>query len=182
MRYYFLDTRFKLNIYDTFMNAVFPSNLRLVSKGIKTLIYFGLLFVSFGLVSASSGYLFSIFWSCNFLLFSTLSWRRALSYRNQSFNFQNKSMDWFLFDRNLRPVIILTILKFYWCWNQSNTFQKIWMNSYNCWSLSFFLQNCWKVIFFQITFKEEFDEVYNLNKQRIICGLMGLWNTKLMAE
>ena len=165
MRYYFLNTRFKLNIYDTFMNAVVPSNLRLVSKGIKTLIYFGLLFVSFGL-----------------LLFSTFSWRRSLSYRNQSFDFQNKSMDWFLFDRNLRPVIILTIFKFYWCWNQSNTFQKIWMNSYNCWSLSFFLQNCWKVIFFQITFKEEFDEVYNLNKQRIICGLMGLWNTRLMAE
>ena len=77
MRYYFLNTRFKLNIYDTFMNAVVPSNLRLVSRGIKTLIYFGLLFVSFGLVSASSCYLFSIFWSCNFLLFSTLSWRRS---------------------------------------------------------------------------------------------------------
>ena len=52
MRYYFLNTRFKLNIYDTFLNALVPSNLRLVSRGIKTLIYFGLLFLSFGLISA----------------------------------------------------------------------------------------------------------------------------------
>ena len=29
----------------------------------------------------------------------TLSWRRSLSYRNQSTDFQNKLMDWFLHDR-----------------------------------------------------------------------------------
>ena len=32
----------------------------------------------------------------------TLSWRRPLSYRNQSIDFQSKSMDWFLYDNGLR--------------------------------------------------------------------------------
>ena len=32
----------------------------------------------------------------------TLSWRRSLSYRNQSINLQRKSTDWFLYDRDLR--------------------------------------------------------------------------------
>ena len=31
----------------------------------------------------------------------TLSWRRSLSYRNRSIDLQIKSMDWFLYDRNL---------------------------------------------------------------------------------
>ena len=32
----------------------------------------------------------------------TLSWRRSLSYRNQSIDLQSKSMDWVLYDRDLR--------------------------------------------------------------------------------
>ena len=32
----------------------------------------------------------------------TLSRRRPLSYRNQSIDLQNKSMDWFLYDNGLR--------------------------------------------------------------------------------
>ena len=32
----------------------------------------------------------------------TLSWRRFLSYRNQSIDLQYKSMDWFLYHRNFR--------------------------------------------------------------------------------
>ena len=36
------------------------------------------------------------------LLFSTLSWRRPLSYRNQSTDLQCKSMDWFLYDNGSR--------------------------------------------------------------------------------
>ena len=31
-----------------------------------------------------------------------VSWRRSLSYRNQSIDLQSKSMDWFLRDRKLR--------------------------------------------------------------------------------
>ena len=31
----------------------------------------------------------------------TLSWRKYLSYRNQSIYLQSNSMDWFLYDRNL---------------------------------------------------------------------------------
>ena len=33
----------------------------------------------------------------------SLSWRRLLSYRNQSIDLQSKSMDWFLCDNGLRP-------------------------------------------------------------------------------
>ena len=32
----------------------------------------------------------------------TLSWRRLLSYRNQSIDLWSKSMDWFLYDNGLR--------------------------------------------------------------------------------
>ena len=32
----------------------------------------------------------------------SLSWRRPLSYRNQSINLLRKSMDWFLYDNGLR--------------------------------------------------------------------------------
>ena len=40
----------------------------------------------------------------NFLVLNTwltLSWRRFLPYRNQSIDLQNKSIDWFLYDRDL---------------------------------------------------------------------------------
>ena len=45
-------------------------------------------------------------WLKKFLNFSsskalTPSWRRSLLYKNQSNDLQNKSMDWFLFDKNL---------------------------------------------------------------------------------
>ena len=32
----------------------------------------------------------------------TLSWRRSLSYRNQSIDLLRKSVDWFLYDSGLR--------------------------------------------------------------------------------
>ena len=32
----------------------------------------------------------------------TLSWRMPLSYRNQSIDLRNKSMNWFLYDNGLR--------------------------------------------------------------------------------
>ena len=34
--------------------------------------------------------------------FVTLSWRTSLSYRNQSIDFQTKSMDWFIHDKDFR--------------------------------------------------------------------------------
>ena len=39
-------------------------------------------------------------WFC-FKKLLALSWRRPLSYRNQSINLQSKSMDWFLYDNGL---------------------------------------------------------------------------------
>ena len=40
----------------------------------------------------------------------TLSWRRSLSYRNQSIHFQIKSMDWLLYDRDLRHERVACVL------------------------------------------------------------------------
>ena len=39
--------------------------------------------------------------SSKFLSELTLSWRRCLLYRNQYIDLENKSMDWFLYNRNL---------------------------------------------------------------------------------
>ena len=36
------------------------------------------------------------------VLWSTLSWQRPLSYRNQPIGLQSKSVDWFLYDNGLR--------------------------------------------------------------------------------
>ena len=46
-------------------------------------------------------------WSCdrttsNVSIFLTLSWRRPVSYRNQSIDLRSKSMNWFLYDIGLR--------------------------------------------------------------------------------
>ena len=38
------------------------------------------------------------------------SWRRFLLFRNQSIDLQNKSMDWFLYDKNLRHVRVHALL------------------------------------------------------------------------
>ena len=38
----------------------------------------------------------------SFHLLLTLSWRRSLSYRNQSIDLQSKLIDWFLYNRDLR--------------------------------------------------------------------------------
>ena len=37
----------------------------------------------------------------NRIEFLTLSWRRPLSYRNESLDLQSKSVDWFLYDNDL---------------------------------------------------------------------------------
>ena len=58
----------------------------------------------------------------------TLSWRRSLSHRNQSIDLLRKSMDWFLYDRDLRHERV----KVKWCVKQdvlATTFvllMKIW--------------------------------------------------------
>ena len=55
----------------------------------------------------------------------TLSWRRSVSYRIQSIDLQNKSMDWFLYGRDLHHELKVTSIKnnflFY---NVSNNFCK----------------------------------------------------------
>ena len=40
--------------------------------------------------------------SCQLTNLLTLSWRRPLSYRNQSIDLGSKSMDWLLYDNGLR--------------------------------------------------------------------------------
>ena len=44
----------------------------------------------------------SRFWDICRIMELILSWRRPLSYRNQSFDLRSKSMDWFLYDKGLR--------------------------------------------------------------------------------
>ena len=46
-------------------------------------------------------YLF-MFFPLYFLFSLNLSWRRPLSYTNQSIDLQSKSMDWFIYDNGLR--------------------------------------------------------------------------------
>ena len=41
-------------------------------------------------------------WSFYLMWCLTLSWRRPLSYRNQSIDLLRKSVDWFLYDNGLR--------------------------------------------------------------------------------
>ena len=43
----------------------------------------------------------------------TLSRQRSISYRNQSIDLQNKSMDWFLYDIGLRRERVKTISKLF---------------------------------------------------------------------
>ena len=51
----------------------------------------------------------------NFLwLYLTLSWRRPLSYRNQSTDLYSKSMDWFLYDNGLRHERVNNLEKREW--------------------------------------------------------------------
>ena len=45
-----------------------------------------------------------------FLDYLTLSWRGSLSYRNQFIDFEGKSMDWFLYDRDLRLEWVIEFL------------------------------------------------------------------------
>ena len=54
-------------------------------------------------------------WLRNRTVSLTLSWQRSLSYRNQSIDLHCKSMDWFLYDRDLRHERILNVYqKFRW--------------------------------------------------------------------
>ena len=69
----------------------------------------------------------------------TLSWRRSLSCRNQSKSMQSKSMDWFLYDKEL-------------CHERVNL--KLWHITYvqlTTWQLMFSIKSnliCWPKIFF----------------------------------
>ena len=56
----------------------------------------------------------SYLWICTHLhwTFLPLSWRRSLSYRNQSIDLQSKSMDWFLHDIDHRHERVKGKLRF----------------------------------------------------------------------
>ena len=53
----------------------------------------------------------------------TLSWRRPLSYRNQSIDLRSKSVDWFLYDNGLRHerVNVFDVVKFYFVFSAVST-------------------------------------------------------------
>ena len=54
-----------------------------------------------------------------------LSWRRSLLYRNQSIGFQNKSMNWFLHDKNLRHEKVNALLRACIHWDIFSDYDKI---------------------------------------------------------
>ena len=92
----------KLNVHKTFrrhpgrlLNLLCTFNLRPVSRGF------------WWQISVLKKILFLI---CEKNL--TLSWRRSLSYRNQSTDLQSKSMNWFLYDKDLRHERVKIILAF----------------------------------------------------------------------
>ena len=70
----------------------------------------------------------------NFLSLLTLSWRRPLSYRNQSIDFLCKLMDWFLCDNGLRHERVNQ--NFDGCWKRN-------VPPSDC--QIFNLTNCWQI-------------------------------------
>ena len=62
----------------------------------------GLKLVEVILNNFMKGYLIFVYSYPQGELYLTLSWRRSLSYRNQSIDLQSKSVDWFLYDNGLR--------------------------------------------------------------------------------
>ena len=88
---------------------LYMQNLTKERKQPQVLILQKSIFYNIFLVAAS------VFYGCGSILllrkrcalqfcpnFLTLSWRRSLSYRNQSIDLLCKSMDWFLYDNGLR--------------------------------------------------------------------------------
>ena len=77
--------------------------------------YFGLYFSAFGLnIDQSNSEYGHLFHSVSL----TLSWQRSLSYRNQSTDFSYKLMDWFLYERDLRPETVNSMILTYVFKNQ----------------------------------------------------------------
>ena len=80
--------------------------LRLFLQSIKIILKLrnrSLLLAAMGILQKKSSFLwiFKDFYKSNTLIF-TLSWRRPLSYRNQSIDLLHKSVDWFQYDNGLR--------------------------------------------------------------------------------
>ena len=67
-----------------------------------------------------------------------LLWRRSLLYRNQSIDMQNKSMDWFLYDKSLWHERVNALLLACICWDIFLDFDKtidIYASKYQRWML-----------------------------------------------
>ena len=59
------------------------------------------------------------------MLYLTLSWRRPVSYKNESIDLHSKSVDWFLYDRVLRHERVKSVFKKWLKLNCTRTQQKI---------------------------------------------------------
>ena len=95
-----VDTRRKLNIHKTFrkspgrlLNVFYTFNLHPVSTEKLTIS------LKTPIPTRSHS---KLIWRWLLLFSLTLSWRRLISYRNQSLDLRSKSMDWFLYDIGLR--------------------------------------------------------------------------------
>ena len=67
-----------------------------------------------------------------------LSWPRSLLYRSQSIDLQNKSVDWFLYNKNLRHERVNALLLAYIRWDIFPDYDKIidiYASKYQKWML-----------------------------------------------
>ena len=69
----------------------------------------------------------------------TLLWRRFLLYRNQPINLLSQSMDWFLFDRDLRHK------KLKWKKSLETNRESFWEPVKDFWGSFFFCRNYWSL-------------------------------------
>ena len=58
-------------------------------------------------------------------LILTLSWQRSVSYRNQSIDLQSKSIDWFLYNKDLRHKRVERVSKKLYVIHTNKTFMKL---------------------------------------------------------
>ena len=98
----------------------------------------------------------------------TLSWRRPISYRNQSIELWSKSMDWFLYDISLRHESVKpwfsrrlsegALTSFYSCLCSCQVLCPI--------SIHIFKKTGWKIVLYSFSFLLLGWKILKINKQR----------------
>ena len=75
----------------------------------------------------------------------TLSWPRSLSYRNKSIDLQSKSLNWFLYDRDLRHERVNAGKRLKNYRKNGNNKKAIFKTQVNICDWEFFYENSWRL-------------------------------------